>query len=35
MPFFGVQPVLVMMKERITDTVASGALCIKVPWPAS
>jgi acetyl-CoA synthetase len=34
MPFFGVQPVLVDDEgKEFTDTVASGALCIKVPWP--
>lgn len=33
-PFFGVQPVLVDDEgKEFTDTVASGALCIKVPWP--
>jgi acetyl-CoA synthetase len=34
MPFFGVQPVLVDDEgKEFTDTVASGALCIKMPWP--
>ncbi len=34
MPFFGVQPVLVDDEgKEFKDTVASGALCIKVPWP--
>ena len=34
MPFFGVQPVLVDDEgKEFADTVASGALCIKVPWP--
>ena len=34
LPFFGVQPVLVDDEgKEFTDTVASGALCIKVPWP--
>ncbi|MDD4242175.1 MAG: acetate--CoA ligase [Smithellaceae bacterium] len=34
MPFFGVQPVLVDDEgKEMTDTEASGALCIKVPWP--
>ncbi len=34
MPFFGVQPVLVDDEgKEFTDTVASGALCIKIPWP--
>ena len=34
LPFFGVQPVLVDDEgKEFKDTVASGALCIKVPWP--
>jgi acetyl-CoA synthetase len=34
MPFFGVQPVLVDDEgKEFKDTEASGALCIKVPWP--
>ena len=34
LPFFGVQPVLVDDEgKEFTDTIASGALCIKVPWP--
>ena len=34
MPFFGVQPVLVDDEgKEFTETEASGALCIKVPWP--
>ncbi|HQC18951.1 MAG TPA: acetate--CoA ligase [Smithella sp.] len=34
LPFFGVQPVLVDDEgKEFNDTVASGALCIKVPWP--
>jgi acetyl-CoA synthetase len=34
MPFFGVQPVLVDDEgKEFPDTIASGALCIKVPWP--
>ena len=34
LPFFGVQPVLVDDEgKEFTETVASGALCIKVPWP--
>ncbi|MBN1662604.1 MAG: acetate--CoA ligase [Deltaproteobacteria bacterium] len=34
MPFFGVQPVLVDDEgKEFPETVASGALCIKVPWP--
>ncbi len=34
MPFFGVQPVLVDDEgKEFKETVASGALCIKVPWP--
>jgi acetyl-CoA synthetase len=34
LPFFGVQPLLVDDEgKEFTDTVASGALCIKVPWP--
>jgi len=33
-PFMGVWPVLVDDEgKEITETVASGALCIKVPWP--
>ena len=34
MPFMGVWPVLVDDEgKELTDTVASGALCIKIPWP--
>ena len=34
LPFFGVQPVLVDDEgKEFKDTEASGALCIKVPWP--
>lgn len=34
MPFFGVQPVLVDDEgKEFKETEASGALCIKVPWP--
>jgi acetyl-CoA synthetase len=34
LPFFGVQPVLVDDEGKpFTETEASGALCIKVPWP--
>ena len=34
LPFFGIQPVLVDDEgKEFKDTVASGALCIKVPWP--
>ncbi|MDD5523492.1 MAG: acetate--CoA ligase [Kiritimatiellae bacterium] len=34
LPFFGVQPVLVDDEgKEFKETVASGALCIKVPWP--
>ncbi|MBP7764331.1 MAG: acetate--CoA ligase [Deltaproteobacteria bacterium] len=34
LPFFGVQPVLVDDEgKEMKDTEASGALCIKVPWP--
>ncbi|MDX9822255.1 MAG: AMP-binding protein, partial [Syntrophales bacterium] len=34
LPFFGVQPALVNDEgKEITETVASGALCMKVPWP--
>ena len=34
MPFFGIQPVLVDDEgKEFKETVASGALCIKVPWP--
>ncbi len=34
MPFFGVQPVLVDDEgKEFKETVASGSLCIKVPWP--
>ncbi len=34
MPFMGVEPVLVDDEgKEFTDTVASGALCIKRPWP--
>lgn len=34
LPFFGVHPVLVDDEgKEFTDTVASGALCIKIPWP--
>jgi len=33
-PFMGVWPVLVDDEgKEITETVASGALCIKMPWP--
>ncbi len=33
-PFMGVWPVLVDDEgKELTDTVASGALCIKIPWP--
>ncbi len=34
LPFFGVQPVLVDDEgKEFKETEASGALCIKVPWP--
>ncbi len=35
LPFMGVEPALVndMTGEEIKETVASGALCIKRPWP--
>jgi acetyl-CoA synthetase len=34
LPFMGVQPVLVDDEgKEFTETVASGALCIKRPWP--
>ena len=34
LPFFGVEPVLVDDEgKEFTDTVASGALCIRKPWP--
>jgi acetyl-CoA synthetase len=34
LPFMGVWPVLVDDEgKEMTETVASGALCIKVPWP--
>jgi acetyl-CoA synthetase len=34
LPFFGVQPLLVDDEgKEFKETVASGALCIKVPWP--
>ncbi|MFA6414314.1 MAG: acetate--CoA ligase, partial [Syntrophales bacterium] len=34
LPFMGVWPVLVDDEgKEFTETVASGALCIKVPWP--
>ncbi|NLA39818.1 MAG: acetate--CoA ligase [Smithella sp.] len=34
LPFFGVQPVLVDDEgKEFTETEASGALCIKIPWP--
>ena len=34
MPFFGVEPVLVDDEgKEFTETEASGALCIKRPWP--
>ncbi len=34
LPFFGVTPALVNDEgKEITETVASGALCIKTPWP--
>ena len=34
LPFFGVQPVLVDDEgKEFTETEASGALCIKRPWP--
>ena len=33
-PFMGVWPILVDDEgKELTDTVASGALCIKIPWP--
>ncbi len=34
LPFFGVQAALVNDEgKEITETVASGALCMKIPWP--